>query len=73
MSTGIMYAEGTFDAATKTFTFLGDMPDPIAGKYVKVRNTEKWIDDSKWIMESHTKGKDGKEFKNMEITYTRAK
>jgi hypothetical protein len=73
MSTGIMYAEGTFDAAAKTFTFHGEMPDPMAGKYVKVRSTEKWIDDNQWVMASFTKGKDGKEFKGMEITYTRAK
>jgi hypothetical protein len=38
-----------------------------------VRNTEKWIDENKWVMESFTKDKGGKEFKNMEITYTRAK
>lgn len=73
MGTGIMFAEGTFDPATKTFNFIGDMPDPMAGKYVKVRSTEKWIDDNKWVMESFMKGKDGKEFKSMEITYTRAK
>lgn len=73
MGTGIMMAEGTFDPATKTFTFIGDMPDAGAGKYVKNRSTERWIDDSKFIMESFMKGKDGKEFRNMEITYTRAK
>jgi len=73
MGTGVMTSEGTYDPATKTFTYVGESPDVEAGKYVKSRTTEKWLSDDKWVMESYVPGKDGKEFRCMEITYTRVK
>lgn len=73
MGTGIMYGEGSYDAAKKTFTYTMDGPDLEAGKYVKSRATERWTDEDTWVMESFKTGKDGKEFKQMEITYARAK
>lgn len=73
MGTGVLGAEGTYDAKTKTFTYVGESPDVAAGKYVKSRTTEKLIDADKWVMESFVPGPDGKEYKCMEITYERAK
>ena len=41
MGTGIMTAEGTYDAATKTFTYRGEGPDVMADKYKPVKSVEK--------------------------------
>ena len=71
--TGIMYFEGTYDAKTKTFTYASETPDVEAGKYVKNRWTEKWVSPDKFVVESFVAGKDGKEFKCLEVTYERAK
>lgn len=71
--TGIMHSEGTFDAATKTFTYTGESPDCMAGKYVKSRAIDRMVDADHWTMQMYSPGPDGKEFMNMEIAYTRAK
>jgi hypothetical protein len=73
MGTGIMLAEGTYDPATKTFTYWGESPDPEAGKYKKTKTIERTISDDKWVMEMWDKTPDGKDFKAMEIAYTRVK
>lgn len=71
--TGIMSTEGTYDAATKTFTYEGDMPDPMLGKIVRVRMIEKVTDKDHWTMTMLTPGENGKHTQMMEIQYTRAK
>jgi hypothetical protein len=71
MGTGITYAEGTYDAATKTFHYEWDVPDPMQGEYVDARGTERFLDKDHWVMESFTEGPDGKAYKSMEIRYTR--
>ena len=73
MSTGIMYSEGTYDPATKTFTYSGECPDVMTGKFVKSRSTEKWTDADHVVMQSFKPGPDGKEFMAGEMNYTRAK
>ncbi len=73
MGTGIYYAEGTYDAATKTFTHMGESPDVMAGKYVKCRSVEKWTDNDHWTAQSYKTGADGKEFVEMEMQGTRVK
>jgi hypothetical protein len=73
MGTGVMTGEGTYDAKAKTFTFTGESPDINAGKYVKSRATERWVNADTFVMESYGPAKDGKEYRCMEITYTRAK
>ena len=70
MGTGMMYLTGTWDAANKTMNFTGSMVDPIAGGDVKVRQVFKLVDDNTQIMEMYSIT-NGKEFKNMEIKYTR--
>lgn len=71
--TGIMVTEGPWDAATKSITFTGKMVDPSAGdgSEVAVREIYKVIDDKHHQMEMYAPGSDGKEYKNMEITYTK--
>lgn len=71
--TGFMVAEGSYDPATKTFKYTFESPDPLQGKYVKGWSTERRIDDDHFVSEMHGPGPDGKDFKMMEISYTRAK
>ncbi|MFN0007063.1 MAG: DUF1579 domain-containing protein [Planctomycetota bacterium] len=74
MSTGMMMYEGTYDAATKTFTFTGECPDFVSGKYQPSKSTEKMTDANTYVAEMwSTDTKTGKMFKSMEITSTRAK
>jgi hypothetical protein len=72
MGTGIMTSEGTYDAATKTFTYLGTSPDPMTGKYVPMKGVEIMRSASQWTSEMYNKTKDGKGWwKSMQIDYTR--
>jgi hypothetical protein len=73
MGTGIMTSEGTYDAATKTFTYANEMPDSTMTKYIKGRTTETWTDNDHYSMKEYSPGPDGKEYMNMQIDYTRAK
>ncbi|MBC7867505.1 MAG: DUF1579 domain-containing protein [Gloeobacteraceae cyanobacterium ES-bin-316] len=73
MGTGIMTLEGTWDEASKTINFAGKGVDPTdgTGKDMAIRETFKVIDDKNQFMEMYGPGPDGKEFKMMEIKYTR--
>jgi hypothetical protein len=70
MSTGLMVSEGTCDAQ-KACTFTGSWNDPIKKAPVKARMTTRWTSPTTEIFEMYGPGKDGKEMKMMEITYTR--
>ncbi len=71
MSTGIMVTEGTCDAQGKTCTFTGSWNDPIKKGPVKARMTTRWTSPTTEVFEMYGPGKDGKEFKMMEIVYTK--
>jgi len=71
MSTGLMVSEGTCDATGKTCTFIGHWNDPVKKTPVKARMTTKWTTPTTEIFEMYAPGKDGKEMKMMEITYTK--
>jgi hypothetical protein len=77
MGTGIMTVEGPWDAASKSVTMTGNMVDPSAGtakgtaKEMQVKEVFKIIDDNNHIFEMYVPGSDGKEFKTMEIIYSR--
>jgi hypothetical protein len=71
MGTGIMTSEGTYDAAKKTFTMESQGMDPMTGKATKSRAILRIESDAKLVHEMYQKGPGGKEFKAMEITYTR--
>jgi hypothetical protein len=70
MGTGIVYMEGPYDEKTKTLNMRGKMVDPMSGKIEVARQVLKFIDDNTQLMEMYVT-KDGKEFKNMEIKFTR--
>lgn len=74
MGTSLMSAEGSYDAASKTFKYATKFSCPIAEKVVTGRSVEKWIDNDHYVMEMYAPWpKTGKEYKNMELTFTRAK
>jgi len=72
MSTGIMVSEGSCDAQ-KVCTFTGSWNDPIKKGPVKARMTTRWTSPTTEVFEMYGPGKDGKEMKMMEITYTKKK
>jgi hypothetical protein len=70
MGTGIQFSEGTYDPASKTFTFASEM-EMMPGMKTPVRETLKVTDKDHMLMEWYeTHG--GQEKKTMEIAYTRA-
>ena len=71
MGTGIMLSEGTYDAATKTFTHHANY-DMAPGVKTKIRETIKVTDKDHHTMEWF-EDRGGKEVKTMEIVYTRKK
>lgn len=72
MSTSMMISEGACDESCKVFTFVGESIDPMTGKTQKNRSVLRVLNNDKHLMEMFSTGPDGKEFKNMEIAYTRA-
>lgn len=73
MSTGQMLMNGSYDAASKTYTFRGEMDDVMKpGTKVKARETVRVPDANTQVLEWYeTRG--GKEAKTMEINYKRKK
>lgn len=67
--TGIMYLEGTYDAASKTIHLSGTSVDPM-GNEVKVREIITLIDEDNTMFEMFM-GEGDQEFKSMEIKFTR--
>ena len=70
MSTGLMLSQGTCDAKN-TCTFTGSWNDPIKKTPVTSRMTSRWTSPTTEVFEMYGPGRDGKEFKMMELTYTR--
>ena len=74
MNTSIMVMKGTWDAATKTINFTGKQKNPVNGLECTLRETYKMVDDNNETLEMYGPDpKTGKEFKMMEIKYTRKK
>jgi hypothetical protein len=69
MGTGIMNIEGTYDAGTKTFTFLSEV-EMMPGMKTKIRELVKIVDKDHHTMEWY-EDRGGTEVKTMEIAYTR--
>lgn len=71
MSTGFWLAYGSYDAATKTYTFRGAMDDPMKPKTkVGVREVAHIVDPTHYTFEWYETHK-GKEAKTMQIEYTK--
>jgi len=73
MGTGIIYMEGKWNEATKSAEFKGNATDPMTGKAVQTRQVMRIVDDNTQIMEQYTTPVGGKEYKSMEIKFTRKK
>jgi len=72
MGTGMSMTEGTYDAGTKTLAQTGSASDPMSGEKNKTFRTEaKFTSKKEHTFAMYSKGADGKEFKTLEINYTR--
>jgi hypothetical protein len=70
MGTGIMFSEGTYDPATKTFTYTSEF-ESIPGMKQQIREVIKVTDNNHHTLEWY-ENRGGQEVKTMEINYTRA-
>lgn len=74
MATGIMTGSGQYDESAKTLTTEGSMSCPMTNEKNRwYKDTLTVMDADNYKYESYMKDKDGKEYKGMEITYTRIK
>lgn len=72
MSTMILNSEGTYDPATKTFTYNAEC-QMVPGKTTKVREVIKVVDKDNHTFEWYDDSRGGEMAKTMEISYTRKK
>lgn len=72
MGTGMMMAEGTYDKATNTINFKGQMVNPMDGKMTSYREVYTIVDADTRKIEMYDM-KDGKEYKSMQIVMKRKK
>ena len=72
MGTGIMKGSGNYDPNTKTLTEKGTFSCPAEGGK-SYRGVTKILDKDNFTYEWYMNDPDGKEFRAMEITYTRKK
>ena len=70
MSTGIQFSEGTYDSATKTFTYTSEI-EMMPGMKTPIREVIKVPDNNHMTLEWY-ENRGGQEKKTMEIAYTRA-
>lgn len=71
MSTGMMVLTGSSDASGHVIDFSGTMKDPVTGQEGTIRQVMR-IQPGKFDLEMYWPGPDGREFKTMEIVYTKA-
>jgi hypothetical protein len=72
-STWFMTSTGSYDKAKKAFHMTSTMLDPITGKSKTEREVTTFETPDKVLAQSFEPGPDGKEFKMMEIVYTKIK
>jgi len=73
MGTGVMTVEGPWDESTHSATLTGKEYDLAARKDVDYKEVFTVVDDNTQTLEMYKPAPDGKEFKCMEIKYTRKK
>lgn len=71
MSTMTMMLTGTADRATKVVTMTGNMDDAMTGKPMAIKSMTRILDNNRHIYEMYGPDKEGKQFKMMEIAYSR--
>jgi hypothetical protein len=72
MSTGPMVMRGKCGADGKKCAMKGKVSDAVAGKEVPVTSVMTAKDDNTYVFEMTAPAPDGKQFKTLEIVYTRA-
>jgi Protein of unknown function (DUF1579) len=73
MTTGLMISSGSAGSAPNTIKMTASMADPVSGKKMVVSEKVTITDADHHKLEMWGPGPDGKEFKMMEIAYTRKK
>jgi len=73
VGTSILSMSGTADSSGKVVTMEGKMDDFITGKVLAIRSTLRILDDDHNVYEMFSPGPDGKEYRMMQIDYTRKK
>ncbi len=74
MGTGTMTSRGTCDGAGKVITMTGEMPNVMSGDpKEKIRTVMKVESADRYVHEMYATPKGGKEYKSMEIVFTRVK
>lgn len=71
MNTSILTNLGVFDRTNDIVSFTGLYKDPWSGTKKKERGATRFLSKDKHVLEIHVTEPDGKEFKMLEITYTR--
>lgn len=71
-STVMQVDAGDVDPEGKTWTMVGEVPNPQTGKPMRKKSVIKLIDNDHHSMEMFFEGPDGSELKGMEITYKRS-
>jgi len=71
MGTMMMILSGTADASGKVINMSSEIDDVMSGKRIKVRSVVRIVDANRHIYEMYGPDPAGKEFKTMEIVYTR--
>jgi hypothetical protein len=70
MSTSVLMTEGEWNDAEKAVVSHADSVDPLGNKW-HIRSVAREEGDNKQVYEMYKTGADGKEFKNLQVTYTR--
>ena len=73
MSTAIYHLSGKYDADSKVAEETGVWDDVVTGEQTAVRSVTTILSDNTYRADMYATGADGKEFKTMEILYTRKK
>ena len=71
MSTAIMSSTGTCDAAGRVYNYIGDGIDPITQQKKTIRSVVRMVSDTEMHFEMFDKTPEGKEFRNLEIIYSK--
>lgn len=73
MGTGVMVFHGSCDEPCKVLTETAEAPDPLSGKVMKSKMVTTFIDPDTYRSEMYMVGKDGQEFKVMDLLAKRQK
>jgi len=71
MNTSILTNLGTYDKTNDMVNFIGQYKDPWTGTRKPERGVTRFLGNDKHVLEIHVTEPNGKEFKMLEITYTR--